>query len=400
MAGETSGEIWLAPGEKIDVYLDMRKSGQFIMKRRNDKWQYGEVEPMRSCYYTGTYGNLQTSIPGMRRYSMNVNSGNFARYDMTAEEYTENVISKYRSLSDSLAASSLPSQVKEMQRLALMQDAIYAMANGDFLREKNYRYVNDSWNPSQKPDIGLDPITADNRKELCKLIDITDRKLLMGSKAMDYVYAVTDPAVEWPKEAVSGSSFIRDLRIAVKLSGKATDAELDDDDMEEIGSISDPFFREALLGMQENAVASLAALEDKAVIEDTPDVPDEELFEAIIAPYKGKTILVDFWNTWCSPCRNALKANEPLKDTELKSDDMVWIYIANETSPIVKYKEMISSIKGKHFRLNESQWDCICEKFNLDGIPSYVLVDKSGNSRLRNDFRDRDKMKETLIKHL
>ena len=92
----------------------------------------------------------------------------------------------------------------------------------------------------------------------------------------------------------------------------------------------------------------------------------------------------------------ALKANEPLKDAELKSDDLVWLYIANETSPIVKYKTMIPDIKGVHFRLNDEQWSYICDKFKIDGIPSYVLVDKSGAYKLRNDFRNHETMKKTL----
>ena len=117
-------------------------------------------------------------------------------------------------------------------------------------------------------------------------------------------------------------------------------------------------------------------------------MPVEKLFDAIIAPYKGKVVLVDFWNTWCGPCRAAIKAIEPLKDTELKSDDLVWIYIANETSPLVKYKTMIPDIKGKHFRLNDKQWEYLCAKFKIDGIPSYVLVDKDGSYQLRNDMRD------------
>lgn len=80
----------------------------------------------------------------------------------------------------------------------------------------------------------------------------------------------------------------------------------------------------------------------------------------------------------------------------LKSDNLVWIYIANQTSPLVKYKEMIPGIKGKHYRLTDKQWAYLCDKFKIDGIPSYVLVDKQGKYGLRNDFRDHEKMKNTL----
>ena len=76
--------------------------------------------------------------------------------------------------------------------------------------------------------------------------------------------------------------------------------------------------------------------------------------------------------------------------------DLVWIYIANETSPLVKYKTMIPDIKGKHFRLNDKQWEYLCAKFKIDGIPSYVLVDKDGSYQLRNDMRDHNLLVRTL----
>ena len=67
---------------------------------------------------------------------------------------------------------------------------------------------------------------------------------------------------------------------------------------------------------------------------------------------------------------------------------MVWIYLANETSPLVTYRTMIPEIRGKHFRLNDEQWKHLCKQFDIDGIPSYVVVDRDGSYRLRNDLRD------------
>ena len=60
------------------------------------------------------------------------------------------------------------------------------------------------------------------------------------------------------------------------------------------------------------------------------------------------------------------------------------------------YKTAITEIAGKHYRLTERQYGSLLKQFKIDGIPSYVLVDRNGNSRLRNDLRDHDKLKKTL----
>ena len=159
----------------------------------------------------------------------------------------------------------------------------------------------------------------------------------------------------------------------------------------------EPFYANMCEEINAKAIELIKANQDK--IQQTPDVPLDQLFKTIIAPHKGKVILVDFWNTWCGPCRNALKLNEPLKRTELASEDIVWIYLANETSPMETYLKMIPDIKGLHYRLTEKEWDQLTEKdFKIDGIPSYVLVQKDGSYALSNNLRNHEVMVNTLKK--
>lgn len=393
--GMANGQIWLAPGEEIDLYVDMRRSGQMIMNRRAEKKQLPALDAAPSCYSTGMYAGLSAPSLYSEEYSMELYSGKFGDYKMTAAEYTKYVVDCYQALSDSISKGNLPPAGKELAMINLKQKAIETMSRGDFLREYNYRFINKLWDYQKPLDIKIDPLTVENRAELCKLFSIADPKLLMGNNQREYVYSLVG-SIDWPKEAGLEGTFASALKLALPLVQKASNATLTEADLKTLDGVQNPFWRESLLKIQENTLALLKAVEGKAVIEQTPDVPVEKLFDAIIAPHKGKVILVDFWNTWCGPCRMAIKANEPLKDGELKSDDLVWIYIANETSPIVKYKEMIPGIKGKHYRLNDKQWAYLGDKFKIDGIPSYVLVDKQGKYGLRNDFRDHEKMKNTL----
>jgi hypothetical protein len=81
----------------------------------------------------------------------------------------------------------------------------------------------------------------------------------------------------------------------------------------------------------------------------------------------------------------------------LKLDDLVFVYFTNFSSPEGKWLSMLAGIRGEHYRVDEQQWRYICEKFEIDGIPSYVLVDRSGSYELRNDLRNHEKMKRTLL---
>ena len=110
------------------------------------------------------------------------------------------------------------------------------------------------------------------------------------------------------------------------------------------------------------------------------DIPEKlaagKIIETLIAPYKGKTILIDFWNTWCMPCRAAMKSIKPIKE-EMK--DIVYIYIADATSPIDKWNEMIPDIHGIHTRISNPQSTELGKQYNFDAIPTYVIIDKQGH---------------------
>lgn len=397
-----AGSAWLAPGETTELYVDMHSIGYYLSLRREEKKKITYPAPFQRLYSSGTYANLNNvdnQLDNSPYYSMNSLTGEFADYHMTSAEYAAHVVDTYKALADSIARSNFSLLKKEMKLLALRQDAFSAMAQGDYLREHNYRHINRQWDYNFKVE-GIAPLKPADAKAICQLFDINDTKLLMGENMSDYVRAACSSSFDWPQLADIQKGLVKDLRQIAGYPAKAENIALTDSDFVRLQAMDNHFYIEAFTLMQKKAKEELAAVEAKSRVETTPDVPKERLFDALIAPYKGKVVIVDFWNTWCGPCRAAIQANEPLKSSNLKSDNLVWVYIANETSPIVKYKTMIPDIQGLHYRLNQEQWNYLCDKFKIDGIPSYVLVDKSGAYKLRNDFRDHSLMIKTLIEEL
>ena len=128
------------------------------------------------------------------------------------------------------------------------------------------------------------------------------------------------------------------------------------------------------------------------------DVANEELFSSILAKHRGKVVLVDFWATWCGPCRMANRDMKPMKE-ELKGKDIVYLYITGENSPAGTWNNMIPNIPGEHYRLTDEQWAYLSQTLDIKGVPTYYIIDRQGNTRFhQTGFPGVPKMKEELLK--
>ncbi len=113
------------------------------------------------------------------------------------------------------------------------------------------------------------------------------------------------------------------------------------------------------------------------VVRPAPKVADSILLETLLKEFDGKVVFLDFWATWCQPCRMGIDKMKPIKE-KMADEDIVFVYITDETSPQKTYENMIPDIKGYHYRLSNQQFEYLAKKFQITGIPRYMVIGRRG----------------------
>ncbi len=108
---------------------------------------------------------------------------------------------------------------------------------------------------------------------------------------------------------------------------------------------------------------------------ETRSVP---VFQQVLKKHKGKIIYIDILATWCGPCLMELPYSAKLKK-EFTGKDVAFVYFCVKSKK-QKWESIISDnrIKGDPYLLTDSQYDILSEKFDITGIPRYILVNKEG----------------------
>ena len=109
---------------------------------------------------------------------------------------------------------------------------------------------------------------------------------------------------------------------------------------------------------------------------------DDQNNQLNLSDFKGNILLLNFWATWCAPCKEEMPSLDLLKSN--KDLDNLKIFPVNVGQDNVKKaKEFFDDLNIKNLNLYFDENIDLTKKFALRGIPTSILLNKNGKEFAR-----------------
>ncbi|PUB15444.1 TlpA family protein disulfide reductase [Yoonia sediminilitoris] len=104
--------------------------------------------------------------------------------------------------------------------------------------------------------------------------------------------------------------------------------------------------------------------------------------EMTLAAFEGQIVVLNFWATWCAPCRKEMPQLSALQ-AELGGADMQVVTIATGRNPMPAMQRFFDEIGVDNLPLHTDKRQSLARSMGILGLPVTVILDRNGDEIAR-----------------
>jgi peroxiredoxin len=109
-------------------------------------------------------------------------------------------------------------------------------------------------------------------------------------------------------------------------------------------------------------------------------LPSKAGSDVSLAQYKGQVVMINFWASWCGPCRQEMPL---LENIYKKYNKLGFTLIGVNVEPDSKAADDWLKQTPVTFPVLYDKSSKVSQMFNVSGMPTTVIIDRKGNVRYR-----------------
>ena len=124
------------------------------------------------------------------------------------------------------------------------------------------------------------------------------------------------------------------------------------------------------------------------VLQKIPKTYEEVIFkdksqkDVDLSHYKGKLVILNFWATWCAPCREEMPSLDYLQ-TDIRLNNLKIFPINIGQDDLLKSEIFFNELGIKNLDIFFDSTITLAKKFTLRGVPTTILFNKEGDEFAR-----------------